>query len=180
MGWYVPISVNPPTSPWPVLALPPFPTLWVGIAPPGCAQGSQGCVGFSSPDFSQFIGWLINVIFAVWAWFAEWLFVAANWLLYYLVAGLLGVVSLIVNGLLAAMYAYWTGASIVASYTGPFAPITATLALAGFVLVTVFIGLTGLGFLSRYIGKEVSSLDGSGSSGSGGGPDLEEVAEVAA
>lgn len=162
----IPIGISPPTGAFPLPVFPPFPTLWVGLAPPGCSQGASGCVGFAAPNFGLFLPWLVSVVFAVFAWLFLAVLYFANWGIYLIAAALVGVVGLFVNGIYALVTTWIAISFVVASYTGPFAPIVAVgmVSLLAVVIVLIVLFLFGLGV------RVVAHFEGgaSGASGSGG------------
>lgn len=171
------IGVSPPSNPFPILSpsmFPPFPTLWVGLSPPGCSQGATGCIGFATPDFSGLMGWLLQCLFVFFGWLADMAFWLLNWGLYLIVAGIAGLINGLITGLIAITSAWLSTTLIVADYTGPLAPVTAALMIAGFAvfLVLVVLFLAGVGI------EAVNSAKSSGGGGGGGGgpsPEEEEL-----
>ena len=182
----IPISVNPPTGSFPTVAFPSFPTCPASAYP---NHGYQGCLPspVPYPFFGGIPSWLLSCVFAVLEWLVSAILFAVNWLIYLMVAGLVGLVSLFVNGLLSVVAAYFNAGTVLANYTGPFAPVTAVLFVAGFVLATVTVVLYGADFAGKQLARLAEDAEGpssgSGSdSGSSSGSDeeMEEIAEVAA
>lgn len=182
----IPITVNPPSGSLPTIAFPSFPTCPAAVYP---NRGYQGCLPspVPYPFFAGVPSWILSCVFSLLEWLVSAILFSVNWLIYLIVAGLVGLVSLAVNGLLAIIAAYFDAGTVLADYTGPFAPVTAALFVAGFVLATVSIVLVGADFMGKQLARITEDAEGpssgSGSdSGSSSGSDaeMEEVAEVAA
>ncbi len=181
----IPNPLPPPSWTWPPLNPPAFPTTWVGLAPPGCTAPTSSCVGFNSPDFGAFPSWLVAMFQAFLSWLALVIVEFFIYLYFVIVYALFLVLATVVNGLYYIIQAMWVAATSLASYTGPFAPITATVIVALWVIVIVLAVLWVSSQVARVIGKGVTSIEeqesGGGSSSSGGSDaEMEEVAEVAA
>ena len=183
----IPISVNPPTGSFPTVAFPSFPTCpassYGNTVPPGCISGNP----IPYPNYTGIPAWIVSCVLSLLEWLVSAILFAVNWLIYLMVAGLVGLVSLFVNGLLSVVAAYFNAGTVLANYTGPFAPVTAVLFVAGFVLATVTVVLYGADFAGKQLARLAEDAEGpssgSGSdSGSSSGSDeeMEEVAEVAA
>lgn len=179
----IPIGINPPCggSAWtcfPGLVVPPFPIC------PALTPSSGSCLTspVPYPDFGAIPGWLFSLVLAIVIWIGEVIIWLLTWLFYYLASGIVGLISLFVNGLLIVILTYWAAASALAGFSGPFAPITAVILVSVFTIATVYVVLFFAGITSNFIGARVKSAEGSSPSGSGGGSggEAEEVAEVVA
>lgn len=172
----IPIGVQPPTAGWPTLSFPAFPTTQYCIGPGG--NSWQSCL--TLPNFGGLLGWIYGCIAALFAWIAELILTAINWAIYYLVAAILGLVSLLVNGALSLVMLYWSAASSLAAFTGPFAPVTASVLVGVFATGTILVVLLVASFGFRLVGRFVSEVEGPSSTGSEGESGVADLAEVAA
>ncbi len=183
----IPNPLPPPSWTWPPANFPPFPTYPPICLGPGCLAGGRGLwyQWITLPDIGAMPGWLLAMFEALLSWFALVLVEFFIYLYFVIVYALFLVLATVVNGLYYIIQAMWVAATSLASYTGPFAPITATVIVALWVIVIVLAVLWVSSQVARVIGKGVTSIEeqesGGGSSSSGGSDaEMEEVAEVAA